>query len=121
MSSVLFQGADFSSHTSISYHPDQDDIRTAVDYFFEGYERRAIGRAFVGASKFKWSVAVTTQFLEGVLGLGTTFLLIITSDDVVGLMLDFTAVEVSAVELLSLRIYCFECVWLPWRFSFTVF
>lgn len=73
----------------------QDDIRTAVNYYFEGYDKVTVGKAFRGASKCKWTAAITFQFLEGVIGLGTTMLLIMTSDEVVGLMLDFTAVEVS--------------------------
>ena len=70
----------------------QDDLITALQLIHSGYSA-GIGSAFQHATFAKWSFAVCVLFLVGIYGLLVTFLLIITSSDVVDLILNFTAIE----------------------------
>lgn len=47
----------------------QDDIRTSLNYFYEGYDKRHLGSAFIGAGGYwKWLISVWLHFFEGALG-----------------------------------------------------
>jgi len=70
----------------------QDDLITSLNLVFEGYSSD-LTLAFNGASLWKWVLAVVAYIIEGSLGLFVTFLLIVTSHEVVELLLNFTAVE----------------------------
>ena len=69
----------------------QDDVITSLTYMFEGYQPE-MGYAFE-TNSYKWASGVVALFLTGALGLIVTFLLITSSDQVVDLILNFTAVE----------------------------
>ena len=72
----------------------QNDISTALVKRHDGHRESAIGMAFVGASKSKYYGSTVLQFIAGILGLLSTFLLIVQSSDIVELLLNFTAVRI---------------------------
>ena len=77
----------------------QDDVTTALSLFRQTYSSKRIGSAFEGATLTKWTVSLKIIFITGILGLAVTFLLVITSDETVELLLNFTAVEfVSLID-----------------------
>ena len=71
----------------------QDDLVDALNMIYEGYDREEFESAFPASSFLKWGLDVTGLLVDGVLGLAVTFLLVVTSTDVVELLLNFTAVE----------------------------
>lgn len=64
---------------------------TALKSMAGGYG--GIGKAFEHARFSKWLASVFLLFFIGVYGLLMTFLLIVTSADVIDLILNFTAIE----------------------------
>jgi len=72
----------------------QDDIRSAINLAYESYDSEAgLTKAFRGASKEKWAFSIFCRFVAGALGIFVTFLLVMTQDDSVELLLNFTAME----------------------------
>ena len=84
----------------------QDDLMKGLNLLREGYYKGAdfglmqegfygdgIGQAFGGVSKNKWRATIFWQNLAGIVGLGATFLLIVTSSDVFELLLAFSVVS----------------------------
>lgn len=71
----------------------QDDVITALNLITDGYDQSSFGEAFDGASFGKWVFSVSSRFVEGGFGLIVTFLLIMQSEQVVDLLLNFTAME----------------------------
>ena len=69
----------------------QSDILTVLSYLHHGYVKANMLKAFPNCTRLKWAMSLTLQFLIGSLGLFTTFLLIVSSSDVVDLLLNFTA------------------------------
>lgn len=60
-----------------------DDIVTALNLADEGYSDLFMMRAHPAATRQKWMVGITTLFLTGALGLAVTFMLVVTSSEVV--------------------------------------
>ena len=79
----------------------QNDLLCGLTLLFQGYDdtsAEGIGKSFPHATWMKWVVTATSLILEGLLSLTVTFLLIITtSDNVVDLLLNFTAIEFVSV------------------------
>ena len=71
----------------------QDDVVQGLNLLYQGYRRDGLGTAFSGASLLKWILGVFSHLADGVFGLAVTFLLIVTSSNVVELLLNFTAIE----------------------------
>lgn len=71
----------------------QDDLITAINEFFVGYYREALSSEGCGGARWQWLLSITTRFSQGGLCLTATFVLILQSEDVVGLFLDFLAVS----------------------------
>jgi hypothetical protein len=71
----------------------QADLRTSLEQVNEGYNQDRIGNEFADASWGKWWLATAFRFLQGALGLVVTFFLIVIVDDVLELLLNFTAME----------------------------
>jgi hypothetical protein len=70
----------------------QQDIRTGVNLLYDGYQPK--GFALFGYhTRFLWALSIACRLLEGSLGLVVTFLLVVTEDTVVELLLNFTAME----------------------------
>ena len=78
----------------------QDDVRKAVTLLRDGYDDDAFRDAFgVGVTRWKWILSVALRGSEGLLGLFVTFLLIMQSDTVLDLLLNFLAMEfVSLID-----------------------
>jgi hypothetical protein len=71
----------------------QADIRTSLEQANEGYSKDRIGKEFGKASCGKWWFGTACRFLQGALGLFVTFLLLVKVDNVLDLLLNFTAIE----------------------------
>jgi hypothetical protein len=69
----------------------QDDLITALQLIHRGY--KGVGSTFEHVNYLKWFVPLISLSLVGAYGLLITFLLIITSSDVIDLILNFTAIE----------------------------
>jgi hypothetical protein len=70
----------------------QDDIRTSMNLLRDGY-RPSYFEEFEGATKTKWAMSIVLRALEGLLGLFVTFLLVMQSENVLDLLLNFSAME----------------------------
>jgi hypothetical protein len=72
----------------------QDDVKKVIHILKDGYDedsfRRAFGRE---VSRFKWAFSIVLRALEGMLGLFVTFMLIMQSETVLDLLLNFSAME----------------------------
>lgn len=74
----------------------QDDVRKAICLYRGGYDDQTEGglsKVFEGATLFKWWFSIVLRASEGMLGLIITFLLIMRSDSVLDLLLNFSAIE----------------------------
>lgn len=71
----------------------QNDLVEALNEFSEGYHAPSIKAAFPDASYPKWLLAVFLQGFMGVVSVFVAFLLVVSSSDVVELLLNFTALE----------------------------
>ena len=71
----------------------QDDLITALRLIHDGYDKNNLHNAFQHCRFWKWSMAVALLTSIGVYGLWVTFMLIVRSEDVVNLILNFTAIE----------------------------
>ena len=71
----------------------QDDVTSALTMIYEGYHGDSMVDAFPLATFWRWLATVGLLMSCGILGLAVTFLLIVTSRDVVELLLNFTAIE----------------------------
>jgi hypothetical protein len=69
----------------------QDDVITSLQLIHYGY--KGLGSVFENTSFIKWLLSLLLLSILGAYGLAVTFLLIITSSDVVDLILNFTAIE----------------------------
>jgi hypothetical protein len=69
----------------------QDDLITALQLLHIGYS--GIGQTFENSFYMKWFSPLFLLFWVGAYGLVVTFLLIITSGEVIDLILNFTAIE----------------------------
>ncbi|KAL9187613.1 hypothetical protein ACHAXT_005991 [Thalassiosira profunda] len=78
----------------------QDDVRKAINLLRDGYDDAAFRSAFgSGVAKSKWMLSIVLRGSEGLLGLFVTFLLIMQSDAVLDLLLNFSAMEfVSLID-----------------------
>jgi hypothetical protein len=72
----------------------QDDIRTSLSMWRDRYHDDVFMAAFNGASQKKWIISTSCRALTGILSLAVTLLLIVQSEDVLDLLLNFTAIEV---------------------------
>uniref|UniRef100_A0A7S4INK8 EGF-like domain-containing protein n=1 Tax=Odontella aurita TaxID=265563 RepID=A0A7S4INK8_9STRA len=70
----------------------QDDLITAINTLHTGYDGGLVQRRGIGGFRWQWILSVFCRFAEGAVCLTVTFILIMASDDVVGLFLDFLAV-----------------------------
>jgi len=70
----------------------QLDIRNALLLLRDGYEESYFA-AFDGASRTKWYLSIVLRSSEGILGLFVTFLLIMQSETVLDLLLNFCGME----------------------------
>jgi hypothetical protein len=70
----------------------QEDIRTGVNLLYDGYQPEGFA-LFEDSTCFLWALSIVCRLLEGSLGLIVTFLLVVTEDTVVDLLLNFTAME----------------------------
>jgi hypothetical protein len=76
----------------------QSDVRTSLNQWRDRYQPVAF-EGFHHASRGKWILSSVLRFLEGSFGLFVTFLLIMQSETVIDLLLNFTAMEfVSAFD-----------------------
>jgi len=74
----------------------QEDIRKAISLYRGGYDDQTAGglsKVFQGATRWKWWLSILLSATEGMLGLIITFLLIMRSDSVLDLLLNFSAIE----------------------------
>ena len=68
----------------------QDDIRTGIDMLREGYGE-GMQAVFPNSSRTKFALSVFARLFAGALGLFVNFLLIVSSETVIDLLLNFTA------------------------------
>jgi hypothetical protein len=79
----------------------QDDLITSLQLLHVGYS--GIGQTFENTTYLKWFCPLFLLFWVGAYGLVVTFLLIITSGEVIDLILNFTAIEfISLLGKLSM-------------------
>ena len=71
----------------------QTDARKAICLYRDGFDEAGLTQVFQGASFWKWSLSIGLRASEGLLGLIIAFLLIMQSDDVLELLLNFSAIE----------------------------
>lgn len=70
----------------------QNDLITSFDLMKTGYDR-GLAEAFQFSSLWKFVLSTTLRFIEGSAALFLVFAIAISSDDVIDLLLDFTALE----------------------------
>jgi len=70
----------------------QDDLRNSLNLMRDGYDQDCFS-LFPGAKRTKWTVSVTLRAIQGTLGLFVTFLLVMQSETVLDLLLNFSAME----------------------------
>lgn len=70
----------------------QDDIRNAMNLLRDWYKPNFF-LPFEGAGKPKWALSIVLRVLEGTLGLFVSFMLIMQSENVVDLLLNFTGMS----------------------------
>ncbi len=71
----------------------QQDIRKAICLYRDGFDESGLTQVFKGATIYKWWLSIVFRACEGGLGLIVTFLLIMRSDSVLDLLLNFSAIE----------------------------
>jgi len=70
----------------------QNDLLSAATLLYRGYNED-IQRTFPqGGQKWQWLMSVIMAFVDGAFGISTTFLLVVTSDTVLDVILNFAAV-----------------------------
>lgn len=86
----------------------QDDVRKAINLLRDGYDVDVFHHIFgEEASKSKWLLSIAMRGSEGLLGLFVTFLLIMQSDNVLDLLLNFSAMEfVSLIDDVTFSLTC---------------
>ena len=67
----------------------QDDLRSGFDMAREGYSE-TMDDAFIHATRWKWAMSVAARCIGGSFGLMVNFLLVVTSETVIDLLLNFT-------------------------------
>jgi len=70
----------------------QQDVRKAICLYRDGFDKDNLTKVFKGATLWKWTLSIVLRALEGLLGLTLTFLLIMRSDFVLDLLLNFSAI-----------------------------
>ena len=69
----------------------QDDVRKSINLLRDGYDRDIFHNIFgKDVKRYKWVLSITLRGSEGLLGLFVTFLLIMQSDNVLDLLLNFS-------------------------------
>jgi len=71
----------------------QQDVRKAICLYRDGFDESGLTQVFKGATIYKWWLSIVFRACEGGLGLIVTFLLIMRSDSVLDLLLNFSAIE----------------------------
>ena len=71
----------------------QTDVRKAICLYRDGFDETGLTQVFQGARFWKWALSIGLRASEGLLGLIIAFLLIMRSDDVLELLLNFSAIE----------------------------
>ncbi len=71
----------------------QQDMRSAICLYRDGFDKNGLTRVFKKATLCKWTCSIVLRATEGILGLIITFLLIMRSDSVLELLLNFSAIE----------------------------
>jgi hypothetical protein len=72
----------------------QDDVKKVIHILRDGYDENSFHRAFgCEASRCKWLFSIVLRGSEGLLGLFVTFMLIMQSETVLDLLLNFSAME----------------------------
>jgi len=80
----------------------QHDVRKAICLYRDGFDKgkegtstmdKSIAQMFPGATLWKWTLSIVLRASQGFLGLVITFLLIMRSNSVLDLLLNFSAIE----------------------------
>jgi hypothetical protein len=72
----------------------QDDVKKVIHILRDGYDEDSFHDAFGHeASRSKWALSIVLRGLQGLLGLFVTFMLIMQSNTVLDLLLNFSAME----------------------------
>ena len=80
----------------------QHDVRKAICLYRDGFDKgkegtstmdKSIAQVFPGATLWKWTLSIVLRASQGFLGLVITFLLIMRSNSVLDLLLNFSAIE----------------------------
>eukprot|EP00984_Skeletonema_dohrnii_P022939 scaffold12054_cov112-Skeletonema_dohrnii-CCMP3373.AAC.6 len=81
----------------------QHDVRKALCLYRDGFDKDKEGtsmdkitQVFPGATVWKWTLSIVSRASQGFLGLIITFLLIMRSNSVLDLLLNFSAIEFVA-------------------------
>ncbi|CAJ1943609.1 unnamed protein product [Cylindrotheca closterium] len=85
---------------------DQDDLRSAIEAFFDGLPTRFKGDiAFHGMSKMQWNFSCAVRFLQGFLSVFASFVLAVQSETVFDVLLNFLGVKfVSELDDLAFNL-----------------
>ena len=69
----------------------QDDVRKSINLLRDGYDKDIFHNIFgTDVKRYKWVLSIVLRGSEGLLGLFVTFLLIMQSDNVLDLLLNFS-------------------------------
>lgn len=80
----------------------QDDVRKSINLLRDGYDKDIFHNIFgKDVKRYKWVLSIVLRGSEGLLGLFVTFLLIMQSDNVLDLLLNFS-VSIKILYLLSI-------------------
>ncbi len=71
----------------------QQDMRKAICLYRDGFDKCGLNQVFLGATLWKWRLSIVFRASEGLLGLIITFLLVMQSNSVRDLLLNFSAIE----------------------------
>ncbi len=71
----------------------QQDVRKAICLYRDGFDESGLTQVFKGATLIKWWLSIVLRASEGLLGLFVTFILIMQSNSVRELLLNFSAIE----------------------------
>ena len=87
----------------------QDLLRTGLLEAYKGYVPETVGNSFKHVSRTRWIINSIVRCMEGSLGLLVTFILIMTAETVIDLLLNFTAMEFVS-QLVRGLCYTMKCL-----------
>ena len=70
----------------------QDDMLTAIQRFYAGHDP-ALNKDLPGATYFKWMLSTLSQMISALIYLVVIFILVMQSDNVIGMYLNFAALS----------------------------